>query len=289
MTDPKSSQKSKPSRAAEVATPDPDRSAEDTQGRPEGLWHKILWVMARVEKLEKTGVNETQKYRFVEEANVLAQIRPLLVRAGLVLTHDVLSSEQLVRKGKSGDVYDLTKVYVQYKLVDADTGQEHVWHGVGFGQDALDKGPYKALTGAHKYAVTKTFQLSTGDADPEQDTGDDGGPVVGGKNRSDYRRTDAKRGNGRQEPTQQEEQGEEDPLDQPAKLESVAKGHELAKNPLLPPKLAAHATEWLGRPNHTERQVLVCIATLEADIKKAEEAEEAAFEEARKQQEAGGA
>jgi hypothetical protein len=39
---------------------------------------------------------------------------------------------------------------------------------IGEGQDAGDKGPYKAMTGAQKYALMKTFMIPTGD-DPEAD------------------------------------------------------------------------------------------------------------------------
>ena len=42
----------------------------------------------------------------------------------------------------------------------------------GSGQDAGDKGIFKAISGAQKYALMKAFMIPTGD-DPEQDAGVD--------------------------------------------------------------------------------------------------------------------
>lgn len=44
----------------------------------------------------------------------------------------------------------------------------------GEGRDRGDKAPYKALTGALKYALIQTFLIATGD-DPEHEGSEDGG------------------------------------------------------------------------------------------------------------------
>jgi hypothetical protein len=61
---------------------------------------------------------------------------------------------------------------MEFKFIDGETGEELVFHSEGEGQDAGDKGIYKAITGAQKYALMKAFMIPTGD-DPEADSGVD--------------------------------------------------------------------------------------------------------------------
>lgn len=227
---------------------------------PVGLWAKILWVMARVDKLEKTGHNKEHNYHYVEEAAVLAQVRPLLVQAGLVLTFSELACTQVERTGRKGPVSDITRVDVEFTLVDADTGDKHSWVKIGYGQDSLDKGPYKALTGATKYAITKTFMMSTGD-DPERD-----GVVEVTHATADQ-----------PEREHNYQRQAEDPLDRPVSLATLARGMELAKNALLPPSERKKAQAYLSKEGRSERKALECIAALETMASELEAQEEAAL------------
>ena len=57
---------------------------------------------------------------------------------------------------------------MNYRFVDARSGEELSVRVAGEGADAGDKAPYKAMTGALKYALLQSFLLSTGD-DPEDE------------------------------------------------------------------------------------------------------------------------
>ena len=57
---------------------------------------------------------------------------------------------------------------MNYRFVDARSGEELTVRVPGEGADAGDKAPYKAMTGALKYALLQSFLLSTGD-DPEDE------------------------------------------------------------------------------------------------------------------------
>jgi hypothetical protein len=63
-------------------------------------------------------------------------------------------------------IYTLT---VEYTLYDGESGEEMKFTILGQGEDSGDKGTYKAMTGATKYALMKLFLIPTGD-DPENDT-----------------------------------------------------------------------------------------------------------------------
>lgn len=80
-------------------------------------------------------------------------------------------------KNITGTSEDITAVVVRTRFVwwnaeaqQLETTEWQFW--AGYGDDAGDKGIYKALTGAVKYALMKQFLVSTGD-DPEGDTSTD--------------------------------------------------------------------------------------------------------------------
>ena len=60
------------------------------------------------------------------------------------------------------------QVVMAYTFTDVDTGEEITTKVAGQGLDAGDKAPYKAMTGALKYALLQSFLLATGD-DPEDE------------------------------------------------------------------------------------------------------------------------
>lgn len=260
------------------AAPVPALSSGSTQDigfeRPAGLWNKMLYIMEHSGHLQKTGWNKEHGYHFVEETAVLAHIRPLLVLLGLVLVFDEEECEQVMRKGRNGEVSDITKKKVRYTLVDADSGEKHTWCVYGYGQDSLDKGPYKALTGAHKYAIMKTFQIPTGD-DPEADLGE-----------GQQREAEQSRRQERRPPPQQAQGGSEaaqqDPMKRPVALNTMNVARTLLANPLLREKTKRNAEEFLAEPR-TEGEVLGCIATMKKRIEAAEKAEEEAFARSRQE------
>ena len=125
----------------------------------------LLKALAAVQKditpVEKKGRNEYHKYDYATEADFLAMIRPLLAKHGLVITSSV--------KAES-NADQLSKVSVAFTVWHVESGESVEAVSVGYGQDAADKGVYKAMTGATKYFFAKFFQIPTGD-DPEQDNG----------------------------------------------------------------------------------------------------------------------
>jgi hypothetical protein len=62
----------------------------------------------------------------------------------------------------------MARVVMAYTFSDVDSGEEIVAKVAGQGLDSGDKAPYKAMTGALKYALLQSFLLATGD-DPEDE------------------------------------------------------------------------------------------------------------------------
>ena len=122
-------------------------------------------VMAGVGFVQKAGKNEFHGYKYATEGDAINGLRPHLIENGLVIVSDVLEC-------KGPDEHGNTTVRVAYTIFH-ETGESLTCHFFGCGNDRNkngvgDKGLYKALTGANKYFLLKTFQLETGD-DPERD------------------------------------------------------------------------------------------------------------------------
>src|SRR3990172_7270616 len=121
-------------------------------------------VMAAVGYAQKQGTNEFHGYKYVTEADAIAALRPAMVKEGLLM----IPSTQKAWIDEQGN----THVLVRYNLIHAATRESLSFDVPGSGNDRAksgaigDKGVYKALTGASKYALLKTFLMETGE-DPE--------------------------------------------------------------------------------------------------------------------------
>ena len=119
-------------------------------------------MMRDVGYVQKAGHNDFQNYKYATEADAIAALRPAMIKHGLCMIPSVESVEQ--------DEWGNTNVLMHYRILDED-GNFLSFRAAGSGNDKNskgvgDKGIYKALTGASKYALLKTFMMETGD-DPE--------------------------------------------------------------------------------------------------------------------------
>ena len=123
-----------------------------------GLYKKIHLIMSEASKVKKTGFNDYQKYKYSTEEDILSEIRPLLIKYGLIILPSVV--EEKIVDG-------ITSLTLAFRIIDTETKEETTLNGVGYGADKQDKGGYKSLTGAVKYFLAKTFLLASGN-DPEE-------------------------------------------------------------------------------------------------------------------------
>jgi len=139
-----------------------------TEAKPKSLVLKLAEVMGEVERVAKRGRNEFHKYDYATEADIVQAVRGGLSARGIMLTPNIESVEFAAVKTSGGKDERLCTVSVMFVFEDGHTGETHQFKMIGQGQDGGDKGFYKALTGATKYAVLKQFLISTGD-DPEHE------------------------------------------------------------------------------------------------------------------------
>ena len=138
--------------------------------KPPTLAAALLHVYERVGYAQKTGsMAHGDRYRYASEGDLISAVRPLMVEAGVVgpipIAVERLDIEHApTRKGARQFCTDVT---VTYRFLHGPTGESIDVQTIGRGIDVGDKGPYKALTGAFKYALRQTFCIETGD-DPDR-------------------------------------------------------------------------------------------------------------------------
>lgn len=141
-----------------------------TATKPQSLAAKLSEVMALMGHIKKEGFNKNQKYRFVRETDVAERASELLSERKIWVHQGVVESGiQPLYTAASGMEMFLSSVLMEFWFVDGETGEKtDPVRFPGQGVDSGDKGIYKAMTGAEKYFLMKTFLISTGD-DPEAD------------------------------------------------------------------------------------------------------------------------
>ena len=132
------------------------------------LAEAVSAVIGEVGTVEKSGKNTFHRYDYASDADLLRALQPLLATHGLMMAPIRIDrvDEDGPKTGK-GKPQTLTHVAVTYLLAHKSGEWLHV-QSRGTGIDGEDKGIFKALTGALKYAVRGAFLVPTGD-DPEQD------------------------------------------------------------------------------------------------------------------------
>jgi len=132
------------------------------------LAKKLAKVMQEVKYIQKTGYNSFHKYKYATEADVNEKVREELAKQNVIMLPSMIGHEMRTHTNRSGATEYITCVDMQFTFIDGDSGESFAVNMSGEGQDAGDKGIYKAIAGAQKYALMKVFMIPTGD-DPEAD------------------------------------------------------------------------------------------------------------------------
>ena len=129
------------------------------------LREKFAEVRRRLGYVQKRGHNERHNYSYVTAADLAGSVGDLLAELGVVVIPQLQSISTETPRSSSDRI---ARVVMNYRFVDARSGEELSVRVAGEGADAGDKAPYKAMTGALKYALLQSFLLATGD-DPEDE------------------------------------------------------------------------------------------------------------------------
>jgi hypothetical protein len=132
------------------------------------LVKKLASVMQEVKYVQKRGKNNFHGYTYATEADVAEKVREALAEKNVVMIPNMVSHDVREKTNQKGNTEYIVTVIMEFTLMDGDSGESIKLQMAGQGQDSGDKGIYKAITGAQKYAMMKAFMIPTGD-DPEAD------------------------------------------------------------------------------------------------------------------------
>ncbi|MFF2156084.1 ERF family protein [Paenibacillus chitinolyticus] len=133
------------------------------------LVKKLAEVMQQVKYIQKTGLNKFHNYKYATEADVNEKVREELSQRNIILIPNTKGHSVREHTTSKGNREYIVTVEIEFTFMDGDSGESISFTTFGEGQDPGDKGTYKAITGAQKYALMKAFMIPTGD-DPEADT-----------------------------------------------------------------------------------------------------------------------
>jgi hypothetical protein len=130
---------------------------------------KMVLAMKEIDAVLKLGRNDFQKYNYVRAADVANEVRKAIIAHGIAFTYDVVDVQhwEANKEGKSTNYF--CQLTVNTTFTDTESGEQLSGKVVGWGTDTLDKAPYKAMTGALKYALRMNF-LIPDESDPENDS-----------------------------------------------------------------------------------------------------------------------
>lgn len=156
--------------------------ADDLVKRP--VIVKLARIMGKLGTIEPQGRNAHFGYNFIKDTQVSGAIRPRMAEERLMVIPNVLEETWVETKTAKGATSWVTKLKVEFTVIDGDSGDSVTGTGYGYGDDSGDKGANKALTAAMKYWLIKLFQIGGEDAESD-DRADkraaarqEGGPAV---------------------------------------------------------------------------------------------------------------
>lgn len=141
-----------------------EKSETKKPGTP-ALNTKLAEVAAAVDRVPKRGHNDHFGYDYATESDVLDAVRQALAERHVTLQPAVLE-ESIRQVNTRNGTTTVTCLRMEMQWRDGESGETLHIPWMGWGVDPADKGGYKAITGAEKYFLMKTFLIPTGD-DPE--------------------------------------------------------------------------------------------------------------------------
>ncbi|MFA5185389.1 MAG: ERF family protein [Patescibacteria group bacterium] len=135
------------------------------------LYAKLHAIMSEVDYIQKDKTNTHHNYRYASEKAIKEKLHSAFVSHGVLFFLSVTDVSNESVTTSNGNTEARTTAKMQYSFTDIESGEQFVGYFYGSGNDAGDKGLYKAITGAIKYILTSTFIIPTGD-DPEEDDDD---------------------------------------------------------------------------------------------------------------------
>lgn len=146
-------------------------TTQDDKASSLNLYQKLAAITGEIGAVAKGGQNKEQHYAFIEYGAVAAKLRDLFAKYNIVCVPKMgtrAETEITTQKGSKGYhvLVDFTFTFINGDK--PDEREEISW--IGEATDYGDKATNKAATGALKYCLMRTFNVSEKGDDPDADT-----------------------------------------------------------------------------------------------------------------------
>jgi hypothetical protein len=143
------------SRSTKVATPK--------------IYNAIANIQSGVGNIPKNGVGPASQgsYKYVKNDDILEAISKLMIENKVITRPNIRRHELVTREIGANRSVAMTVVELEVTYISLEDGSEFTTVVIAEGADNGDKGGRKAVTQAQKIANLLTFNIATGEPDPD--------------------------------------------------------------------------------------------------------------------------
>jgi hypothetical protein len=133
------------------------------------IYEAIAAIQAGVGNIPKNGIGPASQgsYKYVKNDDILDAISRLMVEHGVITRPVIVDREFLSREIGANRTVPLTVVDLEIEYIAIEDGSSFTVQVSAEGADNGDKGMRKAVTQAQKIANLLTFNIATGEPDPD--------------------------------------------------------------------------------------------------------------------------
>jgi hypothetical protein len=125
------------------------------------IYPAMLAAMEAIGAIGKGRKNPQQGYSFRGIDDVLNNLQPALIKAGVFVIPRMSMLNREERQTKAGGTMIYTTVRGEYDFISAEDGSKVTACTYGEGMDTSDKSTNKAMSAALKYAIIQAFSIPT--------------------------------------------------------------------------------------------------------------------------------
>jgi hypothetical protein len=136
------------------------------------IYQRIAAVTSDIKAFDKDGSNTQFHFKYASIEQIVQTIQPVCIEHGITLIQEA-ETDGTIQKFEGGKgTNNISTCTVITHAINMDNPEDRVITRMpGQGYDSLDKGIFKAISGARKYAIFGMFNLHAGDDEPDADIG----------------------------------------------------------------------------------------------------------------------
>jgi len=133
------------------------------------IYNAIAKIQSGVGNIPKNGVGPASQgsYKYVKNDDILESISKLMIENKVITRPNIKRHELVTREIGANRFVAMTVVELEVTYISLEDGSEFVTTVIAEGADNGDKGGRKAVTQAQKIANLLTFNIATGEPDPD--------------------------------------------------------------------------------------------------------------------------